>query len=148
MQRGTFDCFLLAGRYTLLEQEALDSLLPLCQQRNVGIILGGPFNSGILATGPVPEARYNYAPAPSDILARVTHIEAVCYSHGVKLVEAALQFVLGHPAVKTVIPGANNPKQVAANLRLIQTRIPPSLWTDLKSEGLVRPDAPAPGAAT
>jgi D-threo-aldose 1-dehydrogenase len=148
MERGTFDCFLLAGRYTLLEQEALDSLLPLCQQRNVGIILGGPFNSGILATGPVPEARYNYAPAPSDILARVTHIEAVCYSHGVKLVEAALQFVLGHPAVKTVIPGANNPKQVAANLRLLQTRIPPSLWTDLKSEGLVRPDAPAPGAAT
>ncbi len=148
MERGAFDCFLLAGRYTLLEQEALDTFLPLCEQRNVGIILGGPFNSGILATGPVPEARYNYAPAPSDILARVTHIEAVCYSHGVKLVEAALQFVLGHPAVKTVIPGANNPKQVAASLRLLQTRIPPSLWTDLKSEGLVRPDAPAPGVAT
>ena len=94
---GDFDCFLLAGRYTLLEQEALDSFLPLCEGRDVGIILGGPFNSGILATGPVAGARYNYAPAPPDILARVSRIEAVCLAHGVKLIEAALQFVLGHP---------------------------------------------------
>jgi D-threo-aldose 1-dehydrogenase len=141
---GDFDCFLLAGRYTLLEQESLDSFLPLCEERDVGIILGGPFNSGILATGPVSEARYNYAPAPSNIVARVTHIEAVCYSHGVKLIEAALQFVLGHPAVRTVIPGANSPKQVRANLALLDARIPPALWSDLKSEGLVRPDAPVP----
>ena len=143
---GDFDCFLLAGRYTLLEQEALDTFLPLCEERNVGIILGGPFNSGILATGPVLEARYNYAPAPSDILARVTHIEAVCYSHGVKLIEAALQFVLGHPAVRTVIPGANSPEQVAANMQLLEARIPASLWSDLKSEGLVRTNAPVPEA--
>jgi D-threo-aldose 1-dehydrogenase len=144
LEHGDFDCFLLAGRYTLLEQEAADSFLPLCERKNIGIILGGPFNSGILATGPVPEARYNYEPAPSDILARVTHLEAVCYSHGVKLIEAALQFVLGHPAVRTVIPGANNPEQVKANLRLLRTRIPPSLWSDLKSEGLVRAHAPVP----
>jgi D-threo-aldose 1-dehydrogenase len=142
---GDFDCFLLAGRYTLLEQEALESLLPLCERRNVGIILGGPFNSGILATGPVPDARYNYAPAPPDILARVTRIEAVCIAHGVKLIEASLQFVLGHPAVKTVIPGANGPDQVKANMRLLNARIPPALWADLKSEGLLRPDAPVPG---
>jgi D-threo-aldose 1-dehydrogenase len=141
---GDFDCFLLAGRYTLLEQEALESFLPLCEKRNVGIILGGPFNSGILATGLVPDARYNYAPAPPDILARVARIEAVCIAHGVKLIEAALQFVLGHPAVKTVIPGANSPDQVKANMRLLNARIPPTLWADLKSEGLLRPDAPVP----
>jgi D-threo-aldose 1-dehydrogenase len=141
---GDFDCFLLAGRYTLLEQEALDSFLPLCERRDVGIILGGPFNSGILATGPLPDARYNYAPAPPDILARVTRIEAVCLAHGVKLIEAALQFVLGHPAVKTVIPGANSPEQVRANMRLLHARIPPALWADLKSEGLLRADAPVP----
>jgi D-threo-aldose 1-dehydrogenase len=145
LRLGDFDCFLLAGRYTLLEQEALDSFLPLCEERNVGIILGGPFNSGILATGPVPDARYNYAPAPPDILARVTRIEAVCLAHGVKLIEAALQFVLGHPVVKTVIPGANSPGQVTSNMRLLNARIPPAFWSDLKSEGLLRADAPVPG---
>jgi D-threo-aldose 1-dehydrogenase len=128
-----------------LEQEALDSFLPLCEKRDVGIILGGPYNSGILATGPVEGARYNYAPAPADILARVSRIEAVCLAHGVKLIEAALQFVLGHPAVKTVIPGANHPEQVRANMLLLNARIPPSLWSDLKSEGLLRTDAPVPG---
>jgi len=141
---GDFDCFLLAGRYTLLEQEALDTFLPLCVSRNVGIILGGPFNSGILATGPVSGAKYNYLPAPPDILARVTRIEAICLAHGVKLIEAALRFVLGHPAVKTVIPGANSAAQVRANLLLLKSRVPPALWSDLKSEGLVRNDAPVP----
>jgi D-threo-aldose 1-dehydrogenase len=144
LRRGDFDCFLLAGRYTLLEQEALDSFLPLCVERDVGIILGGPFNSGILATGPIPDARYNYAPAPPDILARVSRIEAVCLAHGVKLIEAALHFVLGHPAVKTVIPGANSVKQVNDNLLLLKARVPPALWSDLKAEGLVRADAPEP----
>ncbi len=142
---GDFDCFLLAGRYTLLEQEALESFLRLCEQRRVGIILGGPFNSGILATGPIPGARFNYAPAPPEILDRVTRIEAVCRAHGVKLIEAALQFVLGHPAVKTVIPGANTPEQVSANIRLLRSRIPAPLWSDLKSEGLLHADAPVPG---
>jgi D-threo-aldose 1-dehydrogenase len=141
---GDFDCFLLAGRYTLLEQEALDSFLPLCEERNVGVILGGPFNSGILATGPIPGAHYNYAPASPEILARVARIEAVCRAHGVNLIEAALQFVLAHPAVKTVIPGANSPDQVSANMRLLETRNAPALWSDLKSEGLLRADAPTP----
>jgi D-threo-aldose 1-dehydrogenase len=141
---GDFDCFLLAGRYTLLEQEALDSFLPLCEKRNVGIILGGPFNSGILATGAIEGARYNYAPASPDILERVRRIEAVCRSHGVRLIEAALQFVLGHPAVKTVIPGANAPDQVTANVSLLNARIPATLWSDLKTEGLLRQDAPVP----
>ena len=141
---GHFDCFLLAGRYTLLEQEALDSFLPLCRERGVGIILGGPFNSGILATGPVEGARYNYAPASPEILRRVRDIETVCRAHGVRLIEAALQFVLGHPAVTTVIPGANSPDQVAANIALLQARIPAALWSDLKAGGLLRPDAPVP----
>lgn len=139
--RGDFDCFLLAGRYTLLEQDALDSFLPLCERRDVGIILGGPFNSGILATGPVPGARYNYEPATPEILRRVARIEAVCLSHGVRLIEAALQFVLRHPVVKSVIPGANGPEQVRANVALLGAQIPAALWSDLKTEGLLREDA-------
>jgi len=142
---GDFDCFLLAGRYTLLEQEALTSFLPLCMERDVGIILGGPYNSGILATGPVPGGKYNYADAPPDIMSRVRQIEAVCTAHGVRIIAAALQFVLGHPAVKTVIPGAVNGAEVAANVEVLETPIPDALWSDLRAEGLVREDAPLPG---
>ena len=144
---GDFDCFLLAGRYTLLEQEALESFLPLCVERDVGIILGGPYNSGILATGAMPDARYNYAPAPPDILDRVRRIEAVCAAHGVKLIEAALQFVMGHPAVRTVIPGAVSAAEVEANVALFSRKVPAGLWADLKSAGLLRPDAPTPGGS-
>ncbi len=142
---GDFDCFLLAGRYTLLEQEALETFLPLCVDRDVGIILGGPYNSGILATGAVDGARYNYAPASADILERVRRIEAVCADHGVRLIEAALQFVMGHPAVRTVIPGAVSAAEVEANVALFARPIPAMLWSDLKSAGLVRRDAPTPG---
>ncbi len=141
---GDFDGFLLAGRYTLLEQEALDSFLPLCESRDVGIILGGPYNSGILATGAVPGAKYNYDVAPEPILERVRTIEAVCAAHDTPLIAAALQFVLGHPAVKTVIPGAVSAAEVATNVALLQTPIPASLWSDLKTESLVHPDAPMP----
>jgi D-threo-aldose 1-dehydrogenase len=137
-----FDCFLLAGRYTLLEQEALTSFLPLCERRNVGIVLGGPFNSGILATGAAPGAMYDYAPAPPAILARVRRLDAMCQVHGVRLIEAALQFVLGHPVVKSVIPGANSAGQVWANRQLLDRPVPGSLWAALKAEGLVRDDAP------
>jgi D-threo-aldose 1-dehydrogenase len=137
-----FDCFLLAGRYTLLEQEALTSFLPLCERRNVGIVLGGPFNSGILATGAVPGAMYDYAPAPPAILARVRRLDAMCQVHGVRLIEAALQFVLGHPVVKSVIPGANSAGQAWANRQLLDRPVPGSLWAALKAEGLVRDDAP------
>jgi D-threo-aldose 1-dehydrogenase len=142
---GDFDCFLLAGRYTLLEQDALESFLPLCVARDVGIILGGPYNSGILATGPVDGARYNYAPAPPAILDRVRRIEAVCAAHDVRLIEAALQFVMGHPAVRTVIPGAVSAAEVNANVALFARPIPTALWSDLKQAGLLRPDAPTPG---
>jgi D-threo-aldose 1-dehydrogenase len=144
---GDFDCFLLAGRYTLLEQDSLISFLPLCQKRDVGIILGGPYNSGILATGAVEGARYNYKPAPPEILGRVRRIEGICADHGVRLIEAALHFVLGHPAVRTVIPGAVSAAEVQANVALLSRTLPAALWSDLKSAGLLRTDAPTPGGA-
>jgi D-threo-aldose 1-dehydrogenase len=141
-ERGDFDLFLLAGRYTLLEQDALESFLPLCQQRGIGIVLGGPYNSGILATGAKPGATYNYSEAPADVMQRVERIEAVCRRHGVKLVEAALKFPLSHPSVVSVIPGGQSVAQVEANRKLVDMQIPDALWADLKAEGLMREDAP------
>lgn len=141
-RQGDFDLFLLAGRYTLLEQEALGSFLPLCEERNIGIVLGGPYNSGILATGAKAGAFYNYEPAPQRILDRVAAIERVCAAHGVPLATAALQFPLHHPAVVSVIPGGQRPEEVAANAAALAVAIPPALWADLKSEGLLRAEAP------
>ncbi|MFO1150085.1 MAG: aldo/keto reductase [Alsobacter sp.] len=142
---GDFDLFLLAGRYTLLEQEALTSFLPYCEDKNIGIALGGPYNSGILATGPRPGAFYNYDPAPPAILERVGRIQTVCEAHGVALAEAALAFPLAHPAVVSVIPGGQRPEEVRRNAANLQVKIPASLWSDLKAEGLLRADAPTPG---
>ena len=124
-ERGDFDLFLLAGRYTLLEQEALETFLPLCEKRGIGIVLGGPYNSGILATGPKPGAFYNYDAAPQDILDRVARIEAVCKRHGVALIEAALQFPLMHPSVVSVIPGGQRPQEVISNRNILDKKIPP-----------------------
>jgi D-threo-aldose 1-dehydrogenase len=142
LKRGDFDLFLLAGRYTLLEQEALESFLPLCEQRGAGIVLGGPYNSGILAVGPVKGAMYNYDPAPKAVLDRVAAIEAVCKAHKVKLPQAALRFPLMHPSVVTVIPGAASPKEVALNVKTMSVKLPKGLWKDLKANGLMRADAP------
>ena len=142
-----FDGFLLAGRYTLLEQDPLDTFLPLCIKRDVGIILGGPYNSGILATGPIEGARYDYAPASEQILHRVRALNAVCLDHNTPLIAAALQFPLGHAAVKSVIPGASSADEVRQNVEIFETPIPPALWADLKSHGLIRPDAPTPNDA-
>ena len=141
-KQGDFDLFLLAGRYTLLEQEALNSFLPLAQQRGIGIVLGGPYNSGILASGAKPGAWYNYDHAPKAILARVKKIEAVCARHKVKLAQAALRFPLMHPSVVSVIPGAVSPKEVALNVKTMASKIPKALWKDLKAEGLMHQDAP------
>ncbi|MEQ8479321.1 MAG: aldo/keto reductase [Hoeflea sp.] len=141
-ERGDFDLFLLAGRYTLLEQEALESFLPLATDRGIGIIIGGPYNSGVLATGPKPGAFYNYDLAPQDILDRVARIEAVCNRHRVRMVDAAFQFPLRHPAIVSVIPGGQGVAEVEANLKAATAEIPTALWTDLKSEGLMREDAP------
>ena len=142
VERGDFDIFLLAGRYTLLEQEALDSFLPLCLARGVGIVIGGPYNSGVLASGARPGAFYNYNPAPDWVLAKVAKIEAVCAAHKVRLVDAAFQFPLLHPAVVSIIPGGQGVAEVDANVRAASAVIPAALWADLKAQGLMRQDAP------
>lgn len=141
-ERGDFDLFLLAGRYTLLEQEALESFLPLCEQRNIGIVLGGPYNSGILARGPSEAAQYNYSNAPGEVIERVRKIDAVCQAHGVRLIEAALNFPLRHPQVVSVIPGGQSVAEVRSNRDILGKEIPSALWEMLKSEGLLRADAP------
>ena len=142
VERGDFDIFLLAGRYTLLEQEAQESFLPLCQSRGIGIVVGGPYNSGILATGPRPGAHWNYAPAPDWVLTKAARLQEVCTAHGVRLVDAAFQFPLRHPTVVSVIPGGQGLAEMTSNLSAAQTKIPDALWSDLRSEGLIRPDAP------
>ena len=144
LRDGDFDCLLMAGRYSLLEQPALAEVLPLAAKKNVGVMLGGVFNSGILATGPIARARYNYAPAPPDILDKVRRIERVCASHGVPLATAAMHFGLGHPAVSSVVLGAVKPDEVRANAAAMSTRVPPGLWGDLKVEKLLAADAPIP----
>lgn len=141
-ERGDFDLFLLAGRYTLLEQEALESFLPFCESRGIGIVIGGPYNSGILASGPKPGAFYNYEPASDAILDRVRRIVEVCATHGVRTVDAAFRFPLLHPCIVSVIPGGQRVEEVESNLRAAEAEIPPALWDDLKARGLMRPDAP------
>ena len=141
-EHGDFDLFLLAGRYTLLEQEALKTFLPLCSARGIGIVVGGPYNSGILATGPRPGAFYDYNLAPQAVLDRVARMEAVCKRHGTRMVDAAFQFPLRHPAVVSVIPGGQGTAEMTSNIAAAAAVIPPALWADLKAEGLMRPDAP------
>lgn len=143
-KEGDFDIFLLAGRYTLLVQDALDSFLPYCVEKNIGVVIGGPFNSGILATGAKPGAHFNYAPASPQVIANVRRLEALCKAHGVKLPETALRFTLGHPAIVSVVPGAQKPAEVKRNADMLGVKVPPALWRELKAEGLMRPDAPAP----
>ena len=143
-ERGDFDLFLLAGRYTLLEQESLQTFLPLCEKRGIGIILGGPYNSGILATGPKEGAYYNYSAATADVIERVSRIHAICQSHGIAMISAALQFPLFHPSVVSVIPGGQSATEVKQNREILDVKIPDDLWHELKREGLIRNDAPTP----
>ena len=140
-----FDCFLLAGRYTLLEQGALE-LLDGCQQKGIAIFLGGVYNSGILATGAVPGARYEYRPASPEILERVRSIEKVCARYAVPLQAAALQFPLAHPAVKTLVIGSSSAEEHRSTLSFQCLPIPPEMWLELRSEGLLNPRVPAPGS--
>lgn len=144
MKAGDFDTLLVAGRYTLLEQESLNELLPLCERRGTAIVIGGGFNGGILATGAVPGAKWNYAPAPAPIMEKVKKIEAVCARHNVPLPAAALQFLLAHPAVASHVPGTRNVQQMNQNLELVAHPIPAAFWQELKTEGLLRQDAPVP----
>jgi len=124
--------------------DRVDILLCHCEARNVGIVLGGPYNSGILASGARQGAFYNYDPAPPEIMERVKRIEAICERHGVKLIEAALRFPLHHPSVVTTIPGAQAVNEVESNKATLAADIPDALWADLKKDGLMREDAPTP----
>ena len=143
-RNADFDCFLLAGRYTLLEQTALDEFLPLCQEKGIGVFLGGIYNSGILAKGPQPDATYNYTAAPPAIRERVAQIAAICARHGVALQTAAARFPLAHPAVTAVVVGAESPAEFLGTVDALRTPIPAALWDELKAAGLLHPAAPVP----
>src|SRR5215469_140350 len=140
MEWGDWDAFLLASRYTLLEQASLDNLLPKCLRSGISIVVGAVHNTGILAG----RDSWNYRPAPPEIVARVNAIRAVCDSHGVPLIAAALQFPLAHPAVATVLPGPRNVQEMEENSKLLHYPIPPGLWADLRNVKLIHPDAPTP----
>jgi D-threo-aldose 1-dehydrogenase len=146
MDHARLDVILLAGRYTLLEQNAMDALFPRCVEAGTAIVVGGPYNSGILALGTKTGAPlyYNYEPAPDDIIDKVRRIEAVCDAHAVPLAAAALQFPLAHSLVASVIPGLDSPQRVEQTVELYRHKIPAALWQDLKSQGLLRSDAPTP----
>ena len=141
LEIGDWDAFLLAGRYTLLEQGPLEDLLTQCVARGTSIIVGGPLNSGILAG----RDTWNYATAPAEVVTRVKQIQAVCDAHGVPLPAAALQFPLAHPAVCAIIPGPRTAAEFNENLPLFTRPIPAGLWSDLKAQGLLHADAPVPG---
>jgi D-threo-aldose 1-dehydrogenase len=140
MEWGAWDAFLLAGRYTLLEQAPLDDLLPKCVSSGISIVVGGPLNSGILAG----RDTWNYKTAPPEITARVDQIKAVCDRHQVPLAAAALQFPLAHPAVAAIIPGPRSVAEFTDNLELLQHPIPAALWSDLRDAKLLHPLAPTP----
>lgn len=144
LKQRDFDAFLLAGRYTLLEQEALDEFLPLCAERGAAVVVGGGFNSGILATGAVAGAKYNYAPAPQEVMTKVASIEKVCREFSVDLAAAALQFVVAHPSIPSFIAGTRTVEQLQQNLDWFSAAIPDQFWAELKNKGLLREDAPTP----
>ena len=142
------DVVMLAGRYTLLEQGALDDLLPACEQRDVSVIAAGVFNSGLLARErPREGATYNYAPAPPELVGRANRIADVLARHGTTLPVAAAQFALAHPVVATVCLGARSAAQVERNAALFEEPVPDAAWSELVTEGLLRAEAPVPEGA-
>lgn len=144
LERFDLDLFVVAMPYTLLDQEALDVELPACAARGVGVVVGAPFASGVLATGPNAEAKYAYATPPPEVTARVERMRGIAEEFDVSLIGAALQFPLGHPAVCAVIPGATAAEQVIQNGEAFARAIPSDFWTALRDQGLIRADAPLP----
>lgn len=142
-QQADPDVFLLAGRYTLLEQTSL-GFLKLCKEKGIGIFLGGVYNSGILATGPIADAKYNYANAPVEIMEKARKIQAVCNRHGVPLNVAALHFARAHSTVTSLVVGAVKPAEVEANVDALAASIPAEFWQELRASGLIEADAPTP----
>lgn len=141
-REGHCDCFLLAGRYTLLDQTALPEFLPYCVEHGISVIAGGPYNSGILAVGPRAGATFNYRAASAEMMDKAARISAVCARHHVPLKAAALQFVLAHPAIASVIPGARSLAEVEENVQMVEFPIPSALWVELKGLGLIAEAAP------
>lgn len=139
---GDFDCFMLAGRYTLLDHTALETFLPDCVRRGISVLMAAPFNSGILATGATPDATFFYQKADADVLERTRRIEAVCARHRVALAAAALQFPLAHPAISSVVTGMRDEREVADNLAHCRAPIPAAFWNELKHERLIAAAAP------
>jgi D-threo-aldose 1-dehydrogenase len=144
MNHARFDVFLLANRYTLLDQAVIDTLFPRILREGVSIVDGAPLNSGILATGPTPTAVYDYAQASDAMIEKTRRIKELTDKHGTTLIRAALNFPLGHPAVTAIIPGFSKEAEFADNLAGYRTAIPGALWSDLKAAGLIHPEAPPP----
>jgi D-threo-aldose 1-dehydrogenase len=142
-REGDFDVFLLAGRYTLLDQEAMPELLPTCLARGIGVLVGGVMNSGILAD-PRAGGRFNYTPAPAEIVERARRLAEVCARHAVPLRAAAIQFPLAHPVVRSLVAGVRRIDHLDEYPRLMQQPIPGDLWAELRAEGLIPHDAPVP----
>ena len=140
LEIGDWDAFLLAGRYTLLEQHALTDLLPACAARDVSIVVGGPYNSGILVGGDT----WNYGAAPQDVVDRVQQLKATCRDFDVALPAAALQFPMGHPSVASIIPGLRTPEELRQTLDWANAAIPAAFWDQLKDQDLLHPEAPVP----
>lgn len=139
-----FDVFMLAGRYTLLEQEPLDTLFPECARRGVSIVNASPFNSGLLAKRPNADSHYNYGKAPEAIITTAQRIFDVCDAHGCNAQAAAMQFALAHPVIAGIVSGMSKPEYITTGVAWMTENLPDSLWSDLKSEGLLREDAPCP----
>lgn len=146
-REAAFDCFLVAGRYTLLDQEALAELIPECRQRGISIVVGGVYNSGILAN-PTAGAKFNYGPAPTPLVEKAQRIQAVCTRHGIPLMAAAIQFPLGNPVVAAVLTGTRSVAEIEQNVAMFQVQIPDAMWQDLRAEGLLPAEAPTPATAT
>ena len=145
IQEADLDCILLAGRYTLLGQEPLDDLMPACEEWGIAVVLGGVFNSGVLATGPVEGAKFNYDLAPAPVLEQARALQAACARYDVPVPAAAVQFAAGHPAVASVLVGSRTLEQQRRNTEYFSVEIPDQLWDDLRAAGLIREDAPTPG---
>ena len=149
-REGDFDCFLVAGKYTLLDQGALKELMPLCQRRGIGLILGGAFNTGILANAQADRgdlasgATFEHGPVPDPVMSRVRAIQSICHRHGVPLKAAAAQFPFGHPAVSSVLIGVRSPDELDEDVRLLRRTIPGELWQELRHEGFLDVDAAIP----
>jgi len=141
-----FDCFLIAGRYTLLDQSALDEVLPLCVAKNMSVIIGSPFNTGILVD-PKPGSTFDFVQAPAEVIEKALRMKAVCAKYNIPLPAVAIQFPFAHPAVAQILTGASSSKEIEENARLMQVKIPAELWQDLRDNGLIHPKAPTPAGA-